>query len=328
MQKVSIAMCTYNGAKYVLEQLESFERQTRLPDEIIICDDVSKDNTVQLIQEYAAKSALPIKLHPNETNLGMVGNFNRAVGLTTGDIIVLSDFDDVWYPQKIQRFVEEFERQSQAILILSNVNLVDENLRSLEQTLWDFLGFDLAAQAEMQRSEGFEFTLRHGSNMFYGTSMAFRCELKQIAWPFSVNMNHDQWLGFLAAAQGGVRLISEPLNDYRQHAKQFTGQKQPGMTTFFQKISQSFQRSQNVFFFRNVLQEHQQLRDRLLTHSDHLKPEVLEVLNAKIAYLEARLKMRQRFIALRLPLVLRELTNGHYARFSRGWKSMVADLLL
>ncbi|HEY9906733.1 MAG TPA: glycosyltransferase, partial [Thermosynechococcaceae cyanobacterium] len=115
--KVSIALCTYNGAPYILEQLESIEQQTWLPDEVIICDDVSQDNTVELIQEYTERSKLPIQLFRNPENLGYGKNFCKAMSLTKGDIIFLADQDDVWYPFKIERFIKELE-QSPNLLVL------------------------------------------------------------------------------------------------------------------------------------------------------------------------------------------------------------------
>ena len=105
--KVSIALCTYNGAPYILEQLRSIEQQTWLPDEVIICDDRSQDNTVELVQEYAEQSKLSIQVFCNPENLGYRKNFFKAMSLTQGDLIFLADQDDVWHPEKVECFIDK-----------------------------------------------------------------------------------------------------------------------------------------------------------------------------------------------------------------------------
>ena len=94
--KISIAMCTYNGAEFLPAQLQSILTQSRPPDEIIICDDRSTDDTQALLKKFATESPIPIAVHINDHNLGSVKNFERTISLCTGDVIALSDQDDVW----------------------------------------------------------------------------------------------------------------------------------------------------------------------------------------------------------------------------------------
>jgi glycosyltransferase involved in cell wall biosynthesis len=94
---LSIALCTYNGAAYLKEQLESIAAQTRTPYELVISDDQSTDDTLRLIQEFAATAGFPVRLSVNESNLGIAKNFEKAISLCRGDVIVLSDQDDVWH---------------------------------------------------------------------------------------------------------------------------------------------------------------------------------------------------------------------------------------
>ena len=85
--KISIALCTYNGAKFLQEQLDSIAFQTRIPDEMIICDDQSKDSTLEILKNFVSKASFPVRLFLNEKNLGSTKNFGKAIGLCTGDII-------------------------------------------------------------------------------------------------------------------------------------------------------------------------------------------------------------------------------------------------
>src|SRR5579872_5327047 len=123
--KVSVAMCTFNGAKFVEAQLQSIFQQTRVPDEIIVCDDVSTDATVEVLRKVAAKDPVNIQIHQNSRNLGYLENFESAVRRTTGDIIFLSDQDDVWLPEKVATMVEPFLRNPQVVLAYSDAMLTD-----------------------------------------------------------------------------------------------------------------------------------------------------------------------------------------------------------
>src|SRR5437588_7313199 len=107
-ERISIAMCTYNGARFLREQLDSFAAQSRLPDEVVICDDGSTDGTADIVRTFASGAPFPVHFHVNEPRLGITRNFERAAGLCTGSIIFFSDQDDVWLPDKLDRFAEAF----------------------------------------------------------------------------------------------------------------------------------------------------------------------------------------------------------------------------
>ena len=100
--KVSIALATYNGAKYLKQQLDSFQAQTCLPDELVVCDDCSKDNTVEILEEFKETASFIVIIIQNESNLGYTGNFEKAISLCSGNLIFISDQDDVWFNNKIE----------------------------------------------------------------------------------------------------------------------------------------------------------------------------------------------------------------------------------
>ena len=109
--KNSVIMATYNGEKYITEQLDSIRNQTLPPDEVIICDDCSSDNTRTIINEYISKYKLTgWQLYSNEKNIGFFDNFFKALRLSTGDVIYLSDQDDVWDKYKLRTFTIQFEK--------------------------------------------------------------------------------------------------------------------------------------------------------------------------------------------------------------------------
>ena len=100
--KISIALATYNGEAFLQDQLQSFEMQTRLPDEIIISDDNSTDKTLKILQNFKLETSIIVKIVNNNLGQGAVRNFNNALTHTSGDIILLSDQDDIWLPNKIE----------------------------------------------------------------------------------------------------------------------------------------------------------------------------------------------------------------------------------
>ena len=132
--KISIAMATYNGQTFLLEQLQSFTEQTILPDEVVITDDCSSDKTVALINSFKKTAPFKIRVYSNEKNLGYTQNFNKALQLCTNDLIFLSDQDDVWLPTKIEYMLNLTLQYPDKDLFMIDAELVDDSLISSELT--------------------------------------------------------------------------------------------------------------------------------------------------------------------------------------------------
>jgi glycosyltransferase involved in cell wall biosynthesis len=131
--KLSVALCTYNGAKYLKEQLDSIGRQTRLPDELVICDDRSTDGTPGIVSQFAAEARFPVAFTVNKVNLGATKNFEKAIGRCTGDIILQSDQDDVWLDKKLELIEGIFLNNPDVRAIFSDAEVVDEFSRGVER---------------------------------------------------------------------------------------------------------------------------------------------------------------------------------------------------
>src|SRR5258708_997920 len=135
--RISVAMCTYNGVRFLPEQLESIAAQTRLPDELVVCDDRSTDESVEIIRQFAHRAPFAVRLEINANNRGVTKNFQKAIELCQGDVIALADQDDVWKAQKLQRIVEALEKSPQCILVFSDGECIDGAGLELGFTLWD-----------------------------------------------------------------------------------------------------------------------------------------------------------------------------------------------
>jgi glycosyltransferase involved in cell wall biosynthesis len=129
MTMISIAMATYNGARFIQKQLDSFSHQTLSPSELIVCDDGSTDSTISIIQKFAHSTSIPVVLVTNPIRLGYTANFLKAAHLCTGDLIAFSDQDDEWLPEKLE-FIREASEKSDALLLAHAAEWIDEDSNS------------------------------------------------------------------------------------------------------------------------------------------------------------------------------------------------------
>lgn len=214
---ISVAMCTYNGERFLSEQLKSIFSQTYPPDEIIICDDCSKDHTVQLARSLLTQWNGKWKIVRNKKNLGFRKNFEQAIQLCRGDIIFLSDQDDVWMPEKIETVMKLFREKPNVILAFHDAELVDVNLEIIEPSFWNLLEF------EPSYFEHSDYSQLIVHNVVQGSACAFRKELVHYAYPFSEEAVHDEWLALVALSVGDIWPIRNKLLKYRQWGKNAIG---------------------------------------------------------------------------------------------------------
>lgn len=199
---VSVAMATYNGEKYIEEQLKSILNNLSLNDEIIISDDGSTDQTLEIINSFHDK-----RIHIIEgPKKGVIKNFENAILNCQGDYIFLSDQDDIWYDDKVKTILDIFRNDANTILIVHDNKMVDSNLNIINDSFFKF----------RKIKNGFVNNII--KNSFIGCCMAFKKELKSEIIPIPNNMPmHDQWIGLVALLNGNVRFINDKLVLYRRH---------------------------------------------------------------------------------------------------------------
>lgn len=205
---VSLVLCTYNGSRFLAEQLDSLLAQTYPHVEIIAVDDGSTDDTVAVLERYAARDAR-IRVVVNPANLGFARNFERALGLTRGAFIAPCDQDDIWLPDKIEALLGAIEGHSMAYC---DSTLVDEHAVPL--------GHALSQVVPMQDLDD-PLPLAFG-NCVSGHAMLFRRSLLKHALPMPPGFFHDWWLATVAAATAGIRFCDRSLVLYRQHGGNVT----------------------------------------------------------------------------------------------------------
>src|SRR5437899_4187103 len=138
---ISVALCTYNGDRFLAEQLSSILNQERLPDELVLCDDRSMDATLAMARRFAEAAPFPMRIEANASNLGSTRNFAQAIELCRGDIVVLADQDDVWFPHKLAVLERALLDDPGAGFAFSDAEMVDEHLQPIGYKLWDALRF-------------------------------------------------------------------------------------------------------------------------------------------------------------------------------------------
>jgi glycosyltransferase involved in cell wall biosynthesis len=211
---VSIVLATYNGAAYLRQQLDTLYAQTWEPLEVVVSDDASTDGTADLLAEYARERGLRYEI--NDRTLGLVKNFERAIGLCRGELIALSDQDDLWKPQKIGRLVENLGPYS---LIYCNGQ--------------EYLSVDGRIEVETSVDQVFAFVRALGTghptrqllaeNWVVSHTLLFRRELLAAAFPFPEHHTyHDGWLALVASKLGGIKYLDERLQTHRRHAASIT----------------------------------------------------------------------------------------------------------
>ena len=208
--EISVALAAYNGAKFIAEQIESIAHQSVPVHEIIVCDDGSADGTVDIVGDL--KRRFPnVRLVAGNRHVGLNKNFELAIRQCTGPIIALSDQDNVWETQKIEKMLDALQDH---ILVYSDSLIVDEAGRPMKR---------LTSSKKYRFTDGKSPKEFYFYNAIFGHNIVFRRELIEHILPFpEAGLNYDGWLAFVASCVGSIGYIDEPLVRYRMHPGNLT----------------------------------------------------------------------------------------------------------
>ena len=316
---VSVALCTFQSERFIESQLTSVFGQDRRPDELVISDDGSTDATLDIVRRVVASHGgdVAVRIATRVDPVGVTRNFESAIQECTGDIIALCDHDDVWHPDRISAALAEF-RDPAVELVHSNARLVDSVGSPTSLSLFDGLRVRRGERDAVCRGDAFSVLIRR--NLVTGAATMVRRELALRAMPFPEQWVHDEWLGIIAAAFGGVRLLDRELIDYRQHGANQIGVAEP---TLRRKSHRVFEpRGDRLVQLAERSAILAQRLERLLGRGATLDLAVAkaEFEKARAAYPRARVR--------RVLPVVKNWVAGDYGRFaSQGGLDVVRDLV-
>lgn len=207
-ERISACMASYNGELYIEEQTRSILSQLGARDELIIVDDCSQDRTVEIIRSFHDPR---IKLLHNAGNRGVVKTFERALSHASGELVFLSDQDDVWRADKVEKIRAFFAGRPMAALAVSDARVIDAAGREISSSWVRARAFHPGALQTILK------------NRYLGCAMAFRKSVLAVCLPFPERIPmHDMWIGALSSCFGEVGFLPDPLVAYRRHGKNET----------------------------------------------------------------------------------------------------------
>lgn len=296
-KRVSIALTTYNGADFLPSQLQSYVSQSKMPDELVVCDDSSQDETLSILNRFKDHAPFPVTIYQNEHTLGVTRNFEQAISRCTGDIIFISDQDDHWLTDKIKTTFDVFQDNPSVHVVHSNMWICDEQLSPSNTTKLDTL-----------HSIGL-----HEPAFMPGCGTAITKAWASFSIPVdSPHVGYDIWIGRLAREMHVSSLVKEPLMYYRRHrtnASNWTASETNVVKRLMTFTRDAFRFSPvkarwsaNRDFFRNAVRRILERRELLtrLGLGDRIDPAV-ERLTAESQRLAKRIDAIEQRRANRLP---------------------------
>ncbi len=317
--RISIAMCTYNGEKYLRTQLKSFVSQTHQPHELVVCDDGSTDTTLAIVDEFAQTAEFAVRIFKNERNLGSTKNFEKAITLCEGDLIALSDQDDEWYEDKLARMHQLFENLPKVSAAFSDADVVDENSISTNRRLWESVSFVPSKKAPYSGSE-ITAALFKLNYIATGATMVLRSDFRRDFMPIPDSWVHDAWISWIAAVRGRLATVPSATIRYRIHTTQQVGLPPPSFVAHLAVATK------NQLYFRTLAVRLRGLLGYLEgCQQDDQLMKIIPDLQAKVQHAEGRACLSGNLIQ-RARWIFQ--TRKEYLRYSRGLIAMVSDTLI
>jgi glycosyltransferase involved in cell wall biosynthesis len=313
--RISVAMCTFNGGRYLDAQLESIAEQSQRPCELVVCDDGSTDDTIAILKRFKANAPFPVTIVENAMRMGSTRNFDQAIGMVRGEFIALCDQDDRWLPQKLQRLSECLVENPFLGGVFSDAELIDGDGRRVNRTLFERHRFTPAKQRSFVSCPTATL-LKH--DVVTGAALMFRSNIRRYCSPIPTTWVHDGWLAWMLALHSRVTLIAEPLIEYRIHAGQQLG---VGTSHAAQRGNSETRRQ----FYARVARQFEDLLNRVLAEGWSEHDGLVEKIRGKIAFLKSQASLSQQ-LGMRAMQMVGLLP--HYVHYARGLASMRTDLLL
>jgi glycosyltransferase involved in cell wall biosynthesis len=314
---ISVALCTYNGEKYLPEQLESILQQSVSVNELVVCDDGSNDDTLDILQKFAQKAPFPVGIFQNTINLGSTKNFEKCLSLCKGDFIFLCDQDDAWRVDKVEKQIAYLRENPHVDAVFSNARIIDGFSQPTQSTIWQEVEFNESSQRLWKAGKAHEILF--GGFVVTGATLALRRTALEHLTPFPVHIPkliHDAWIALALSLEGKIQFIDDTLVFYRLHASQqvgFGSRMEP--VSFKDRLSRD--RTEKLAPIREKADDILKIY-LLLREKSFIPREKLIKLYMRQKHLDRRASLPDnRF--LRVAPVLKEVIAGRYRFSSKDW---------
>lgn len=306
---ISIALCTYNGERFLQEQLDSIANQTRLPDEVVVSDDGSTDSTLDILKKWAEELPFPVKIYSNASPLGFSKNFEKAMLLCSCDVLFCCDQDDVWESEKIEKMVGILEQDETVGVVYCNGKMVDENLKETGVLRDEWLSYYFA-----NGPHSFLNPFACTNKITSGCCLSLRTSLLDSILPVPEKTTYDMWIYFLSSGLTKMNYLDEPLVQCRVHQNNASIKISAPFLQLVQDRHSHSRKLQKKTFGRYYHNQDliKELKERLenLPENPH-KDFVLIWLERNHAHFQNRKRIRQNIFTAFF-LFLREIFSGGY----------------
>ncbi|HZT95217.1 MAG TPA: glycosyltransferase family 2 protein [Chloroflexota bacterium] len=320
--RISVALSTYNGERYLGAQLESIAAQSRLPDELVVRDDCSLDSTVERLVAFTRTAPFEVRLQAGRDNLGAVGSFGAAISACRGDVIALADQDDVWLPDKLARLEATLVKNRDVGLVFSDAEIVDSELRPMGYTAFRAFGVGGRDLRRIASGDALSVLIRGG--IVSGCTLAFRAAYRDLVLPFPKAgwWIHDGWIALMVAAVADVAVVPVPLVKYRRHPLQELGAPESGVRNQLARTRPAGRGA--LIDSIMALSEAQRRLQR--TAPFRVDERSLRLIDRRIQHLNKRAAMPAQPLH-RVAAAARSLASGEYVDQPRWIRSFARDIL-
>ena len=313
---VSVALCTYNGAPFIQDQLASIASQSIQPYELVVCDDQSSDTTAELVEAFARHASFRVLFERNSENLGSTRNFEKAIGLCSGTHIAFADQDDLWYPHKLETLLGAFEHDPGLGGVFSDGDIADDQMCLSTGTLWSSVGFTPSFRRKFRTDPASILLI---TSVVTGATLMIDARQRESFGQIPASWVHDGWITWMLALKSRIGFVEESLIRYRTHPNQQIGVPPASIRRRLELL-----RRTAASDLAKEAQQFEVLYDRLAADPSNKFAALLPRLREKIEhdYMCASLPA-SRFVRAG---VVASHWRG-YSKYARGMKSMARDML-
>lgn len=315
---ISVALCTYNGERFLQEQLDSIANQTRTPNEVIVCDDGSTDKTLEILKFWAKTVPFKVTIIQNECNLGYAKNFEKAITLCDGEIIFLCDQDDIWLPEKIETMHHIFKQNPNVGVVYCEGRVTDGNGNEHDLTYSQIL------LPRLNCSEVYYLTpnYKHGKS-YAGCCAAIRQNVRSSIFPIPNDFTHDRWIFYTVPAISQLYFCDKTLIHYRIHTANTTYGQIIANAAQLETVRHFYRTAASNYFF--VESKTQTLKQWLLLQpKTNSQQRILRWLKQNTTHFTNRSRI-QRNSFFFFPLWILEIISLRYFRHNQPIQSIFYD---